>query len=209
MDERPILLVIADDNDDARRLAVLLFERLPGFEVLGEAADLPTAADLVARHEPDVVLLDRAMPGMTGPEAIEAMRRRSPRTAVVVVSGYAKDDPSVQAIARVVDGYVEKGTSARGLAAAVRRAARREAPAEPAPAVARDSAAPSLAEVAAALHDGPVQALSGALWTLDALGEALDDPDRRQELLAGLRTTLRSALAATRAITGWAQADDA
>ena len=210
MDERPIRLVIADDNDDARRLALMTFARLPAFEVVGEAADLAAAAELVARHLPDVVLLDRAMPGMTGPEAIKALRRRSPLTAVVIFSGYAKEDPRVQPIASVADGYVEKGTPAKGFAAAVRRAATRRGapPAPPGPAP-PPGPPPTLAELAAALHDGPVQSLSGALWTLEALGEALDEPARRQELLAGLRTTLRSALEATRAITRWARADDA
>jgi DNA-binding NarL/FixJ family response regulator len=210
MDERPISLVIADDSDDARRLALVTFARMPEFQVLGEAADLDAAAELVARHLPDVVLLDLAMPGMTGPEAIEALRRRSPETAVVMVSGYSQQDPKVQSLAALVDGYVEKGTSAPGLAAAIRAAAarRRPVPTGSAP-VARPGRPPSLASLAAALHDGPVQSLSGALWTLDALGEALDEPARREELLAGLRTTLRSALEATRAITRWAQADDA
>src|SRR5438309_2820275 len=168
MEERPIRLVIADDNDDARRLALVTLARLPGFHVLGEAADLAAAAELVARHLPDVVLLDRAMPGMTGPGAIAALRRRSPATAVVIVSGYAKEDPRVQSLVGVVDGYVEKGTSAQALAVAVRRAAaRREAsPPRPGPAP-PPGPPPSLAELAAALHDGPVQSLSGALWTLE------------------------------------------
>src|SRR5439155_24600607 len=158
----------------------------------------------------DVVLLDLAMPGMTGPEAVEALRRRSPETAVVLVSGYAQDDPKVRSLSGVVDGYVEKGTSAKGLAAAVRRAAsRRGASAALSGPVAAHAPAPSLAELAASLHDGPVQALSGALWTLDALEEASDEPARPQELLVGLRTTLRSALEATRSITRQAHADDA
>jgi DNA-binding NarL/FixJ family response regulator len=208
--DRPIRLVIADDNDDARRLAFLLFARLPDFDVVGEAADLAAASELVARHLPDVVLLDRAMPGMTGPEAIEALRGRSPETAVVIVSGYAEEDPRVQSLSGVVDGYFEKGTPIKGLAAAVRGAATgRDSSLETATRTGARGRPPSLAELAAALHDGPVQALSGALWTLDALGEALEDPARRQELLAGLRTTLRSALEATRAVTRWAQADDA
>ena len=209
MAHRPISLVIADDNDDARRLALLLFAPLSEFHVLGEAADLAAASELVARHAPDVVLLDCSMPGMTGPEALEALRRQSPATAVVIVSGYAESDPEVQVFSGAVDGYVEKGSSAEALTATVRRAAAgQSAPTDRSSPVETRPPRPSLAELAAALHDGPVQALSGALWTLDALGEALDDPVRRQELLARLRTTQRSALETTRAITRWAHAGD-
>jgi DNA-binding NarL/FixJ family response regulator len=203
MGDRPLRLVIADDNEDARILLSRVFDALEDFDVLGEAADLSAATELVERHQPDVALLDRAMPGMTGPEAIENLRRRSPGTAVVMVSGYARNDREAQPLARVVDGFVQKGTPTTALVAAIRRAAqgsRRAAPpAPPSRPAPRTGRPPSLQELAAALHDGPVQALSGALWTLEA---------RRRELLARLRTSLRSALQATRAITRWAEPDD-
>lgn len=236
MEGRPIRLVIADDDQDNRRLAVLLFGGLADFAVLGEAADMIAAADLVERHRPDVVLLDCSMPNMTGPEAIVALRRRSPATAVVVVSGYRKGDPEVTWLSGQVDDYIEKGTSPARLVAAVRAAAAKmgsahgaastlhgaasktpaddgeasacgEASARPPPPVGKHRS-PSLAEVAEALHDGPVQGLSGALWTLDALEAALGDTERSQELLARLRTTLRSALEATRAVSRSAKGDD-
>jgi DNA-binding NarL/FixJ family response regulator len=62
------------------------------FEVIDTAGDGLRALDLVIRHRPDVLLLDLGMPRVSGVEIIADVRRLSPQTRVVIVSGYFTDD---------------------------------------------------------------------------------------------------------------------
>ena len=125
----PIRIVLADD-------AILLREALAealaagGFEVVGQAGDIPGLLDLVARHRPDVAIVDVRMPPTHTTEGLEAaaiIRREHPGVAILVLSQYVetryalelvRDDPS-----RL--GYVLKDRLSRvaDLADAVRRVA--------------------------------------------------------------------------------------
>ena len=73
----PARVLIVDDLGSMRTLVRLVCER-EGFEVVGEAADGPSALVLVLEHSPDIVILDYRMPGMNGQETAEAIRRLAP-----------------------------------------------------------------------------------------------------------------------------------
>lgn len=197
-------IVVADDDDDTRRLVARMFNELDEFDVVGTACDMATTRELVAARRPDVVVLDRMMPGFAGPEEVDGLRSAAPEAAIVVLSGYARDDPESAAVGAVVDGYVEKGAPKREVVRTVIEAARgerngRRAELAAAPGPLTVNEAPSLSELANLLHDGPVAALSAALWTLDALDAATDD-GRRADLAVELRATLRTSLDSTRQI---------
>lgn len=105
----PYRIVLVDDQERVRRL---ISEWLVGderFEVIGEAADGAAAVEVVARLQPDAVLLDLRMPKMQGGVALQHMRRRSPGTAVVVLSGH--DDLLAEARKLGADGIFPKGGS--------------------------------------------------------------------------------------------------
>jgi DNA-binding NarL/FixJ family response regulator len=104
--------VVVVDNDDDMRWLLRSALHLDGrFEVVAEAADGDEAVTVVAGVQPDLVLLDLAMPGRGGLEALPRLREVAPAARVVVVSGFPGD--RLEAVTRAVGavGYVEKGLS--------------------------------------------------------------------------------------------------
>ncbi len=80
----PIRTVIVDDEDDVRSLLRLRLERAGGFNVIGEGTDGLEAISLCAELQPDVVVLDAAMPGLDGLAAVPDLRVAAPHTIVVI-----------------------------------------------------------------------------------------------------------------------------
>lgn len=83
----PAMILVVDDDPDLRRVLVASLEAF-GFGVI-EAPDGPTALSLLASAQPDLLLVDFAMPGMNGAKLADAARRLQPDLPVVFVSGYA------------------------------------------------------------------------------------------------------------------------
>ncbi|MER7752901.1 response regulator transcription factor [Kitasatospora sp. NPDC097643] len=112
-------VLVADDQTVVREGIVMLLGLLPGIEVVGAAADGEEAVALVARHHPDVVLMDLRMPRCDGVEATRRIRAAHPETEVVVLTTYADDDslfPALQAGAR---GYLTKDAGGEEIARAI------------------------------------------------------------------------------------------
>ena len=84
-------LLLIDDDRSQRVVLRSLIDDHEGLDIVGEAADGREAVALARHHQPDLVLLDLAMPGMGGLEALPLIRAVSPNTTVVVLSGL---DPS-------------------------------------------------------------------------------------------------------------------
>src|SRR5260370_11868877 len=98
---RLIRVVVADDTADVRKLLRVGLESDGNFEVVAEAADGEEAIAMVAAHRPDAVLLDVAMPVLDGLEAIPHICDRSPRTGIVVISGFDPTRLDSDALRRV------------------------------------------------------------------------------------------------------------
>jgi CheY-like chemotaxis protein len=115
-------VVIADDTSTLRQLIRGIFDSFaPGeFEVVAEAEDGFEAVRAVGEMTPDVILLDLAMPRMTGLEAIPEIRRLSPTTKIVVFSGFDRDQVSDDVDAAGADAHIEKGVAGERLVAVVR-----------------------------------------------------------------------------------------
>lgn len=110
-------VVLADDSDDLRMLLRVQLRMTGRVEVVGEATSGPEAVEVVARTTPDVVLLDLAMPEGNGLDAIPEIRRASPGTRIVMVSGFSRDHFGVRALESGADAYVEKGSFEQVMAA--------------------------------------------------------------------------------------------
>src|SRR5690242_20613980 len=79
-------VLLADDHGVVRQGFRLILSQAPDLEVIGEARDGREAVALTAQLEPDVVVLDVAMPGMNGVEVARQIRQNHPRCHVLMLS---------------------------------------------------------------------------------------------------------------------------
>ncbi len=101
-------VVIADDAAAMRALLREVLGASPSFRVVGEAADGDEAVRLSAREQPDMVLLDLAMPILDGFGAIPRIRACSPTSRIVVLSGFSAGRMAQRALDVGADAYLEK-----------------------------------------------------------------------------------------------------
>lgn len=103
-------MLLVDDAADIRMLVRMGLKRDARFEVVAEAADGREAVDQARVHQPDVVVLDVAMPVMDGLEALPQIREVSPASRVVILSGFTAERMEPGATEQGADAYLEKGT---------------------------------------------------------------------------------------------------
>ncbi|MEX0874501.1 MAG: ATP-binding protein [Actinomycetota bacterium] len=120
MSTEPLRVLIVDDTPDIRMLLTAALGALGGFDLVGEAADGAEAVQLAQELQPDAILLDLAMPVMDGLQATPEIRKCSPQTRIIILSGFSKDRLGSEALAVGADAYIEKGTSPRKIAEIVR-----------------------------------------------------------------------------------------
>ena len=116
-------IMLADDHPVVRRGMQTLLETEPDFSIIGEAGDGLETVRLVERLQPDVLVLDLMMPGLSGLEALPIIRQRLPRTRVVVLSMHGDNAFVAEALKNGATGYVLKGCEEQNLILAVREAA--------------------------------------------------------------------------------------
>ncbi|WP_031469096.1 response regulator transcription factor [Sciscionella sediminilitoris] len=123
MTERTLRVIVADDQTAVREGLVILLDTLTGIEVVGSAQDGEGALDLVARTEPDVVLMDLRMPGCDGITATARIREHHPGTRVVVLTTYAEDEAVRGALRAGAIGFLTKDAGRADIARAIEAAA--------------------------------------------------------------------------------------
>lgn len=100
-------VLIVDDHPRFRRTARRALER-DGWTIAGEAADGPDALSAARALEPDVVLLDVGLPGMSGLEVARRLRDGMPDVVVVVISTHDSADYHELAVANGARGFLAK-----------------------------------------------------------------------------------------------------
>jgi DNA-binding NarL/FixJ family response regulator len=118
MSER-LRVVLVDDTPEIRFLLRVGLE-VEHFEVVGEAVNGLEAIKLAQAEQPDVVLLDLAMPIMDGLEAIPKIRAACPATKIVVLTAFDTAQMYEEAMSRGADAYIEKGGEVEEIAAKIR-----------------------------------------------------------------------------------------
>ena len=118
-DDTPAGVLICDDNDAIRRLLDAIVANEPGLQVVGEAADGNEAIVEAIALQPDVILLDLAMPERSGLDALPELRRVAPNARIVVLSGFASANVAEDVIALGAASYVEKGADPAAIVAAI------------------------------------------------------------------------------------------
>jgi DNA-binding NarL/FixJ family response regulator len=119
-----IRVLIADDHAILREGVRALLALTDDIEVVGEARDGREAVDLAGKLDPDVVLMDIAMPGLGGLEAALEMKRQGARARVLVLSQYDDREYVRRLLKAGVAGYVLKKSAGSELANAIRAAHR-------------------------------------------------------------------------------------
>jgi two-component system, NarL family, response regulator NreC len=122
--DRVIKILLADDHTIVRQGLKLILSAHPDLHVVGEAANGREAIDLAQKLQPDVVLMDVAMPELNGIEATRRMIESAPRLRVLVLSMH-KEPVYVREILKAgARGYILKDAIDTELLSAVRAVAR-------------------------------------------------------------------------------------
>jgi DNA-binding NarL/FixJ family response regulator len=123
LQEVPIRVLLCDDVPAFRALVRYSLEDTEDIEVVGEAGDGADGIRQAADLQPDVVLLDLSMPECDGLEAIPALRRQAPHSAIVALSGFTAARMAEPVLASGAAAYLEKGVELSEIVDAIRHAA--------------------------------------------------------------------------------------
>lgn len=116
--------VLVIDDEGATLTMFRLFLSAYGYRVL-VAQDGESGLSLVQEHEPDIVFTDIKMPNMDGLQVLKEIKRVSPRTEVIVITGHGDMDLVVQALNLDATDFINKPIKRTALDAALHRACQR------------------------------------------------------------------------------------
>ncbi|MFV2063157.1 MAG: response regulator [Chloroflexota bacterium] len=128
----PIRVVVVDDHTLMRQGTVGLLQSQADIEVVGEANSGREGIDRAVELKPDVVLMDIAMPGISGLDATRELSSRHPEIKVLILTMHDRDDYLFEALRAGASGYVLKGADVKELLAGVRAVKRGEVYLQPA-----------------------------------------------------------------------------
>ena len=115
----PIRILLVDDHAVIRQALRMLLESQPELEVVADVENGREAVAAVEKHSPDVVLMDVVMPGLNGLEATRQIRRQSPGTRVVMLSGFVDEDQLLDSLRSGASGYIIKKSDVSELVLAI------------------------------------------------------------------------------------------
>ncbi|MCC0580078.1 response regulator transcription factor [Streptomyces californicus] len=118
--DRPVRVLVADDEAMVRAGVRAILARDPGIEVVAEAGDGEEALALARLHRPDVVLLDIHMPGLDGLTAVARFRREPEPVGVIMLTTFGQDAYVTRALEDGADGFLLKADDPRELLNGVR-----------------------------------------------------------------------------------------
>jgi DNA-binding NarL/FixJ family response regulator len=108
-------IMLADDHALVRSGIKALLAAMPGVEVVGEASDGAEVIEMIGSLKPDLVVMDIAMKGMNGLEALRRLRGDYPTTRFLMLSMYGSEEYVMQALNAGANGYLFKDSAATEL----------------------------------------------------------------------------------------------
>ncbi len=121
-----INILVVDDHTIVRQGLARLLEEQADIKVVGQATNGRKAIDLAKELNPDVVIMDIAMPRMNGLEAAKRIRKHLPKTKIVILSMYSHQHYVHELLQSGVSGYLLKDSSGRDIIRAIRAAMKDE-----------------------------------------------------------------------------------
>ena len=118
-----ITILLAEDHDVVRQGLRTLLETESHCEIVGQASTGRAAVELAATLNPDVILMDIAMPELNGLAATQQILAHNPRARVLILSAYSDDEYVERSTAVGAVGFLEKQTSAAILTTAIHEVA--------------------------------------------------------------------------------------
>jgi DNA-binding NarL/FixJ family response regulator len=114
-----IRLILVDDHQLVRTGIANILAGEPGFEIIGEAAEAKELFDLLRHLQPDIAILDIALPGMSGIEITKKLHNDFPGIRILILSMHTSEEFIFNAINSGARGYLPKNTSRKELIEAI------------------------------------------------------------------------------------------
>jgi DNA-binding NarL/FixJ family response regulator len=116
---KPNRVLLADDHALVRAGIKALLHRIEGVDVIAEAGDGHEALRLIEELQPDIVLLDVTMPGLSGLEVLEESKKQFPDVRVIILTVHDAGEYAMQALRAGAAGYLPKSAAADELQLAI------------------------------------------------------------------------------------------
>jgi DNA-binding NarL/FixJ family response regulator len=121
-----VRILIADDHTIVRQGLARLLEEQADFKVVGEATNGQMAVEQSMALNPDVVIMDIAMPRLNGIEAAKRIRKQLPKIKILILSMYSQEHYIHELMETGVSGYLLKDASGRDIINAIHAAMKNE-----------------------------------------------------------------------------------
>lgn len=118
-----IRVALIDDHVRIRQSLREYLESLGDMQVVAEGGNGAEAAVIAGRLQPDVLLMDLAMPGRNGIDALAGIRAQAPSVPVPILSGYPREPYAAQMLLLGAAGFLHKNCEPEQIALAVRMVA--------------------------------------------------------------------------------------
>jgi two-component system nitrate/nitrite response regulator NarL len=119
-----VRVLVADDHPIYREGIVRAVKERPDLELVGEAEDGRSALEEIKRVGPDVALLDIRMPGLEGPQVLNALQRDGVKTSVIFLSAFMEGELAYETVAAGARGYLSKESAREEICDAIVAVAR-------------------------------------------------------------------------------------
>ena len=105
-----IRVSLIEDDETIREGYAFLIGNTPGYKVVSSYASFEEAAKKIAHDDPDVVLLDVELPGLSGIEALPKLKKLVPETYILILTVYEQEQQIFRALGNGASGYLTKNT---------------------------------------------------------------------------------------------------
>jgi DNA-binding NarL/FixJ family response regulator len=123
---KPIRILLADDHTIVRQGLARLLEEQPDLEIVGEATNGKAVIEKTLELEPDIIIMDIAMPLLNGIEAAKKVRKILPDCKILILSMYSHEHYIHQLLETGISGYLLKDSSGKDIIKAIRAAMKNE-----------------------------------------------------------------------------------